>query len=522
MNREANNERGRMALRERSDERDDGGSDGMSLAGFLGHKTSGGSGEYLRAWRKEGEIKIWLHTKAGFHALWNHNWPRVVAVKDKQNGGEKMMVFSQRFVCHDPETITRKARFKEDDGRREHPPLLCPMCLMLDWISGEIAAGRLDWTKPLFRFEGDDDEHTQVLHAGGMVGLYKSDLSKEEQQKLKKAGISLKTAWKEKVEVRCQYLFQVVDDSDPSAGVVKALEAGDLGDKLKDALRKEIKKRGERGNPAINPYPLLWSYDENEPQFGKKYDVTALDEERPTKEILRHITGPRLDLTKDTSPGDCVELRTALETHALVDMPWDEFFAPAEKEGLMRSKAGATSAKKTKPAAAPATSIRSAPAGRDDDEEDDEEELDEDDAPCDVCKKPLGPDDLICGACGTTYDDNGTNIVIDGIPCRDCKTVVLLKDSDADDKPGTLHICGACATVHRFTRIERSGDSDLVRWEVEKRHPKAEEKTEGKPAPKGGRRRAASAKTDDKPAEPTKTDAERALDEATDGENLNF
>lgn len=489
---------------------------GMSLTAFLGHRTSGGSGEYLEPWRDKGHVRIWLHTTAAFHALWNHNWPIVKTVKDKTTKEDRLMVFSTRFVCHDPETVTRKARFKDDDGRREHAPIRCPICLMLDWISARIAAGKLDWCEPIFRFEGDDPEKSVTLFAGGMVGLFgKKDLTKDEKQEMRKAGVVVKDAWRQKAEVRCQYLFQVVDDADPSAGVVKALEAGDLGDKLKTELQKEIKKRGEKGNPGINPYPLLWEYDENEQQFGKKYSVTALSDDRPSKTILNLIRGPKLDLSKDIAPGNCLELRAAMEAHLVegVDLPLDEFFAEAEKLGLMdesRQKKAAS-----KPAQKPAQ--RTAARDDDDEDEDDDDEPEsvppkkqtsatstkasakpaqkkqneppiENGAACDFCGKGIGDDDLTCPHCGATYDDDGEDITLDGIPCLDCKTVVPLKGGEGDEL-AMRFICPNDAVIHEVSPsirafYEAGGASSGVKlaW------AKAEEpKVETKPAPRGRR-----------------------------------
>lgn len=528
---------------ERDEEETNDNEDGMSLNAFLGHRTSGGSGEFLEPWRDKGSVKIWLHTKAGFHALWNHNWPRVITVKNKQSGEDELRVVSSRFVCHDPETVTRKARYKDDDGRREHSPIRCPICFMLDWISAEVAAGRLDWCAPVFRFEGDGDEERNVtLHAGGMIGLYgKKEISKEELQQMKKAGVSRKTAWREKIEVRCQYLFQVVDDADPSAGVVKALEAGDLGDKLKEELRKEIKKRGEKGNPGINPYPLLWEYDEAEEQFGKKYKVTAMSDDRPSKTVLRLIQGPKLDLTKDVTPGNCIQLRAEMEQHALIDLPFDEFFAEAEKAGLMREQK-ATPKTSTKPA--PVAAKKPPACDEEDDEDDDKEEDGEpestpetapkktttfastsaqkkpaapppDTSPCDFCGKPIGDDDLICPHCESTFSDNKENIVLDGIRCAEegCGAIVPLKGGEASDG-GTRHICPKCATIHELSPnltdfVEAGGRSGGVKlsWKVVERHPPAEPAKDEKP--RGGRRgRGAATKKDESTALPAdvKTD----------------
>lgn len=515
---------------------------GMSLDAFLGHRTSGGSGEYLRSWRKDGEIKVWLHQYAEFHALWNHNWPQVKTIRDKTTREEKLAVFSSRFICHDPETVTRKARFKEDDGRREHRPVRCPMCFFLDWLGGEVGAGRVDWTTPLFKFEGDGDEQYNVtLHAGGMLGLFGGkDVTKEQKQELRKAGIVLKDSWREKAEVRCQYLFQVVDDADPSAGVVKALEANDLADKLKTAIQKERKRKGDRGNPGKNPYPFLWTYDDAAEQFNKKYDVTPLDDE-PSEEILAFIGDPdtRLDLSKDVAPGDCVLLCTEMENASTgeIEIPWDEIFGPAERAGLMKPQA---SPPKRSTVAVPKAPARSKVEDdeEDDDEQDDEEDEDEmaaclfpkaaasakvaqtkqtaakapppaeepeepaayddENNACEFCEEEIGADDLDCPHCGSTYEDDGENIRLAGVPCREkgCEGVVPILEADEKGEC----ICPKCATVHRFVRTKREGDMDKLSLEIVRRNPPVEEKAA--PARTGGRRgRGGAGAKSAKPAE---------------------
>lgn len=482
--------------------------DGMGLGEFLSHRTNAGSGEFLAPWREQGSTKIVLHPNAGFHALWNHNWPRVITVQDRETRDDKLIVVSSRFVCHDPETLARKARYTDDDGRREHPPLVCPMDFMLDWVAGEIADGRLDWCAPVFEMKCDDEERCVVLHAGGMIGLYgKRDLTKDQRREMKAAGISMKTAWREKAAVRCQYLMQVVDVADPSAGVVKALEAGDLGDKMKNEIRSEIKKRGERGNPALNPYPILWEYNEAEEQFAKKYSVTALSDERPSAAVMKVLRGPKLDLSSDIAPGNCLQLRTEMEAHCVLSgMPFDKFFAEAERRGLMKP-ATTTSTAKARPkptghvddepeserrpaktassvkGALPSPKVGAAKTQRNasDDEPESvrkpaaakakplahDDDADDESAPCDFCAEPVALDDEACGSCRTTFRDNGKNILIGGLACRSCSATVTI------DERGTRFECPHCGAAHALSPsldefYDRGGpETNKLSWTLE-------------------------------------------------------
>lgn len=499
---------------------------GMGLKQFLAHKSGGGNGRWLRFWGKTGRCEIWLHQCTDFHPVWYHSWPRVQTFEDRKTHEDRTVVRNSRYVSHDPERVLKKARFRDDDGRRENPPLLDPMAIMVEWFAEEIISGRMSWTTPVFKFEGDDEEENVTLYAGGMCGMFGSrDLSKEQQSQLRKIGINHKNAFKQSLLVGCYYLFQVVDEEDPGGGVVLALEKSTTtGDKLQALIRDRMEEDGEEGNPCVTPYPFVFVKNADEKNPSKIYEVKALRKKRPSAEVLELISDPKTlqDVDDVVAKADLVQFRSELETHALIKMPFDDFFEAADKAGLMKSKAGATSAKKTaqKPAAAPEVgrSAAKAPSKQDDDEEEDDEdepvlkEGDDTTGPCDVCEEQLGPDDLVCPKCGATYEDDGKNVVLDGIPCKDCKTVVPLKDGTSDGA-ATKFICPSCATIHKFERVARKDDNDLIRWDVVERHPKAEDKPA--PAKRGGGRRGGAAKS-----EPAASAESKAIDDKLEGDDI--
>lgn len=502
---------------------------GKGLRSWLKEKTGGGNGQWLRFWGKDGQVKIWLHRYTDFYPLWYSSWPRLVTFIDRKAGGEERTeVRTVRYVSHERNQLNEKAKYREDDGRREHAPEIDPMALMVEWVAEQVIEGRLKWTTPIFKFEGDNPETNITLYAGGIYGTFGDrSMSKEKRQELRRIGITPEdNAFRQSLLVGKYYLFDAVDDDDPGGGVVLALEKSTTtGDRLKRAIEKSIQRKKDKGDPSINPYPFVLRKNAGEKNPAMLYEVDACHDEEPSPEVFALISDPKTmrDRTEVIAKADLVQFRSELETHALIKMPFDDFFEAADKAGLMKSKAGATSAKKTaqKPAVVPEVgrSVANAPSKQDDDEDEDDEdepeskEGEEDGSgPCDVCEEHLEAGELICQHCGATYDDNGKNCVLDGIPCKDCKTVVPLKDGTSDGT-ATKFICPNCAAIHKLERVPREDDSDLIRWDVVERHPKAEDKPA--PAKRGGGRRSGPAKS-----EPAATVESKAIDDALEGDNM--
>lgn len=458
---------------------------GVGLDEFLKHSNRANNAGWLK-WRDKGEAKVWIHPQTWTGAprdadnkpqvaIWNHKWFRVIEVEDK-DGDKVMKVVQSRFVSHEPEKVLKKQYFRDDEGEREHPPVVCPMSFLTDWVYRAIKRGDLDWTTPLFHFEGDDPDQAVTLHAGGVVGLFNArDLSKEQKQQLKNARISPKESWKENLMARCQYLFLVVDDEDPDAGVLKATEADAIGKGMRKAMKDEMTRKGsEKGNPMRRPYPFLWRYDDDK-QPNEKYSVIALEDE-PRKEILELLREEAPDVSADYQPGDCALLRAEMEAHLCegVSVPFDEIFAAAEKTGLMK----------------PRESAPKKPAGKENEPKAEEEKV-----CCDFCLSELADDDVFCSNCGTTYDEE--TFQIDGLPClsgnkdgRCSKTgkkeaVSVVRNPKEPNQ--TRFVCEKCATIHE---LRPGGEPVAKRWSVVK-EPKKVEPPKEKAAPKG--RRAAKA-----------------------------
>lgn len=303
---------------------------GMSLDEFLGHKSSTYGGGKILNWkkRKPPQLNIWLHTQAPFVALWRHGWPRMVEI---ERDGEKVReVWGGSFNCWENEE-TLKKQYRRTDGARVLPPERCPLCLLAEYLRGEVDAGRLAWTEPVFEFEADDPRNTVVLTAAGLYNGFGGDLSRTELAELRRAGIRRDEAWKQNAMAKCSYVFSIVDDDDVAGGVQVCIETTALGDAVKRVIRDQMDALGEtEGHPLKTPYAIRWEYHPDEQEFSKKYRSLALPKVPLTPEIRAFIVDAQPpDIQPLIGLGDAVALRAVMETAAKIDLPFDSLFAPS-------------------------------------------------------------------------------------------------------------------------------------------------------------------------------------------------
>ena len=328
----------------------------MGLDEFLGHSSTErrGGGARVLNWKKRNpaQIETWLHAQASIVALWRHGWPRVV---ERERDGEKVVeVWGGNFNCWESEEVLRKQHRRDDSGARIAPPRVCPICLMVEHVRGLVSAGKMEWTQPLFAFKGDDSDKDTILTAAGLYNGFNGDLSRQEIADLRKAGVRRDEAWKQNTMAKCSYLFAIVDNSEVEKGVQVCIETTALGDAVKRVIRDQIDSLGEReGHPLRNPYAIRWEYRPQEQEFSKKYRALAMPRLELTPEIRDLINGPLPDLGEHIGRGNVAALRASMESHALVQLPWDRFFAAAEaEEGVSTPKA-----------TSPAPKAESAPEG---------------------------------------------------------------------------------------------------------------------------------------------------------------
>jgi hypothetical protein len=391
----------------------------MGLEEFLGHSTGSVRGNFIGKWKKRTPpvINVWLNRNNPFEVVWGHNFARIFVGDDSVR-----QVWGANFVCHEEEfVVKRQFKRSKETGEREFPPERCGFCKMLEWLHQQIASGALSWVEPVFRFEGDDPKQTRVLHSGGLLNLYgKKNLTDDEKKELRQNGIFLRGdngAWREVAWAKAQYVFCLVDHDNPGEGCCIDVEPVGLGDKLRMVLQDQLVVKGqEAGNPLANPYAFQFQHCPDEEEFDKKYRVRGpMEQLKLTDEIADMISADPPDTTSVTTPFNPAEVRAMLEEHALIEMPWDEFFplgqAPANQAPRERPQPAPQQPRQAPrplaPAASPAPAQRASkrsvvPVGTRPQPPVPKTEREK--VRCSECQGVMFADAPICPHCGAEYD----------------------------------------------------------------------------------------------------------------------
>lgn len=398
----------------------------MGFDDFLDHSGTASGAGFLKNWKDDGSIDVWLHPKATVAVLWSHGGHRIDAVTDRKTGAVTRQVRGVRWNCLEKEVVLKKQRFRNDDDSREYPPQVCPHCLAQEWIRSAIQRGDISWIDPLFIFEGDDPEQDPVtIFAGGWCGLFqlkKEDYSREQLAELRKAGVRRDEAYLQSGIARMQYVLRVVQNSDPGDGALIAIESQALGDKLKKEVKKRMVDLGEDGDPRVKPYAFRWTYDENK-EFSDKYDVTVLSKLPVTDEIQAAFNEEPPSIQQLVEPPNLATMRSVFERYCQIQgIPWDEIFAPAEQLFGKSSRAEDEEEQDDDPLPEVGGSDEAA-TGDDDDL-----------IACDICETGMAADQAECPECGATYDETG----LVSRPCGNCKT----------QTPVASPTCPKCGAVH--------------------------------------------------------------------------
>ena len=315
----------------------------LDLKGFLGHKTRGDNVGFLRGWKKRpgAYVETWLHTQAPIVALWQHSIPMVFEQKSDA-GVVTRRVFGKSINCLEHEDVLG-AQYKRDRDTDERivPPVICPVCLLMEYFVGLYAAGEIEFTEKLFRWEGDDPRETVTLTFGGMLNRYSSSrLTTEQKEDMARNGVRGSEAWKESTQAKCNYVFTVVDNASPQDGIQIAVETTSLGDHVKECIADEMKRNApdmDAGNPLLNPYCIRWEHHEKETQFQRKYKAIAMTRLKLTREVEDLIVNtPAPSLDHITKAPNVKQLWLELQAHYIgpVEIPWEELFAPSLAAGF--------------------------------------------------------------------------------------------------------------------------------------------------------------------------------------------
>ena len=383
----------------------------MSLEEFVGHRTRDfGGAKFLTNWKKREppKIDVVLHTKVKMIASWQHNKPRIVERKDK-TGVVRSEIWGGSFNCCENEVVLKaQHRRSRESGEREVPPIICPDCRLIEFVRGEVNAGRLSITAPVLRYVAGEGENRNVreITAGGMYGGFYKDSPPAVLDAMRKAGLRLDKVWQENQCARCCYVFVIVDLDNVGDGVQVSTERQLLGDKMKAHLGERIEQFGVQGNPFLHPVAFRWKHKPNEVAFGDKYQALAMPTLPLSDEVLRLINEEPPDLTHILKPGNAARLRTELESVALIKVPWDDIFGPAER--LEREEAAAATDADEWADDEAVPEVRAAPSAPGAAQK--ITQLADDPITCDICDAVMRLDEFTCPKCGQLYDELGSLI----------------------------------------------------------------------------------------------------------------
>lgn len=303
----------------------------LGLDDFLNDKSGGGiDAKFLSKWNKRNppQVDVAFHRGSPVATkVYRHGLQRLVPLQDRTTRKTVVKVWSDNAVCRETEDVLKKQNKRDDDGGRLVPPVKCGICKTIEYVRSLVARGDLSWTDPVFRFKGDED--TVVIHAGGLYNAFsRDDLTDAERTEIGDANIKVREAWKENWMAKMNYIFRVAEFGKPDLGIQIAIETMLLGDKVKKVIRDKMEAEGDdEGNPIKNPYVVRWKYLPDEKVFSNKYDANAMPKLKLDAAMMELITNaPSPDITPLTEAHNPASARATLETHCLVDLPWDQLF----------------------------------------------------------------------------------------------------------------------------------------------------------------------------------------------------
>jgi hypothetical protein len=382
-----------------------------SIDDFLNHKTrtNNGGGFLSNNWKKgdPAEVDIWLHRRRLPISLWQHRLPTIVIRENDDTGEKENVVWSKAYVCREDEAVLKQQYFRDrDTGHRQMPPRKCGVCRLIEYCITAIDSGELKPWTPILEFKGA--KGNVVLHAGGICKkLNPEDMSNEEKAAARKAGIDFREVFKENAYARANYLFTVVDNSDPAAGLQFAIEAQLLGDKVKKVIA-DTRKSFEKGrmdpslaDPTKHPYCIQWEFNKDPNcQFNDKYMARRLEHVKLTPKIDELISGDPPDVRNIITPYNAQTMRALLERASLVELPWDEIWAcePVEEEEVEQFPTRAAAPTPVLKQAAPSPEEDVCPVCNKTEAQGCQH------VACDECGAPTLGTDTTCSVCGVKFE----------------------------------------------------------------------------------------------------------------------
>lgn len=434
-----------------------------SLDGFVNHNTRASSGKFLKGWKENGHIFVFLHTQQLPIGLWRHNFPTLVVREDRDTRRVERHIWGQSYNCHESEEILISQNFRDKaTKKRDKMPERCPLCRLIEHVWQRVnVVGDISWVAPIFRFDGaDDPRENSIIHAAGIYNAFTSNAAAKftdgQKAELQAANIFPSEAWKENAKAGLNYVFTIVNAEKPTDGVMVTVEKQSLGDRVKNVINDALESMGvEAGNPTINPYCIEFIFNDSERDINKKYHARRIDRIALTPDIERLIRSEPPNIDQVLKPFSIQTFRAQVEKHLVVDLDldWifdvpdeedsDDQFPPPdggeESESAEDAPSGRVPEVNTKPEPKPEPAPEPAKAGGRKQKAAKEPEIPPEELgdPCDTCKAPMRKGQLKCEKCGTEYeadDEPAPAPQVKMKPCKHCKT----------PNPETAKNCSSC------------------------------------------------------------------------------
>lgn len=389
---------------------------GLGLADFLNHNKDRGGAKWLRNWKDDGKIVVWIHTRAPISPVWSHPFIMNGTFKDKDTREERACLRFPRFVSPDAEIVHQEQHFRfrdQDKGPNGHlrtPPVVDPFLILREWL--RLEAGHIALDAPVFKWENPNpkrgEDPIRIWTRGQLARLVDKTHS----------------TYSHTLDTKLEYLFVVVDNSAPGDGAQIVRVPKSLGDAMKTGIGQNMESDGDDGNPMINPYGFKWTFNPKASSPMDYYKAFRFNAAPLTPEIREAITSDEYpDSSSQTTPraGDKARLRAAMEDAAQIELPWDRLFVDAwvdeEAEGGSGTSFdfGANKAKDEAPASSSSSSeTATPPAGVGPKTRRRKKKAAPPPPPpepermkCDDCPAMLLPTDVKCPQCGAEYDFEG-------------------------------------------------------------------------------------------------------------------
>lgn len=328
-------------------------SDGLGLDEFLGFDPDaekGSGGVWLKPWKKEGSIDIFLHLGAKIHPVWNHQFLHEIEIDEKNDKGEKtgrkeLKLSWPRFVSPDVASIHANQYFRDKQtgilseqfnkdknkkligGSQAEAYMRDPFLILREYLYHAVEKKLVDPESVLFEWINHKKRDELIQwRVGEITGHIK--------RKFDDRGNNVNT--------KLEYIFVVVNFKNPGDGPKIARTTKLIGDKMREEIARQIESKGVEGNPFEHPYCFRWRFNANEKVPMKMYDVFRVDKNPCTDEIWQAIGGapdpekgetwdiieaPETAEYANVNDGDMDKIRQAFEQAAQFKLPLDEIFS---------------------------------------------------------------------------------------------------------------------------------------------------------------------------------------------------